>query len=382
MAGGFSFFGTTIYGIEDISAQEVEDLLGCKAIPDVGKIFFDSKLDSVYTLNLRTRTLNKVMLTLCRSNFTDLEDIYRLAREIDYASIIEPEQSFAVRSERVGSHKFTSMDVSRVVGKAIIDSYLNSSRVRLKVNLDSPDVEVYCLVRGSEFLEGVNLTGESLHKRRYRIYEHPAAIKPTLASAMLLLSGWKSKDVLIDPMCGGATIPIEAAYIARNIAPNRFRREFSFLKLKMFDLREFENCRERILDSERKTYPEIYGMEKYRAHLKGGIKNAGRAQVLENIRFKLGDATVIHDYPEGDFEFVVVNPPYGTRMIPKYGDVGKLYDGFVRALREMAENSTLVLITAAKNKFRRSAERACLKILFERNILYGRLNTTLFKCKV
>ena len=274
------------------------------------------------------------------------------------------------------------MDVSRVVGRAIIDSYLNSFKVRLKVDLDSPDVEVYCLVRGNEFLEGVNLTGESLHKRRYRAYEHPASIKPTLASAMLLLSGWKSRDVLIDPMCGGATIPIEAAYIAGNMAPNRFRRDFSFLRLKMFDVTEFENCREKVLESERETYPGIYGMEKYRAHLEGGIKNAGRAQVLEDIRFKLGDATVIHDYPEGDFDFVVVNPPYGIRMIPKYGDVGKLYDGFIRALREVAENSTLVLITAAKNKFRRTAERTGLKILSERNILYGRLNTTLFKCKV
>ncbi|MCD6528850.1 class I SAM-dependent RNA methyltransferase [Candidatus Bathyarchaeota archaeon] len=375
------FFATTMAGIEDIAAHEVEELLGCKATPDIGKVFYKSDLNSVYVLNVAARTLNKVMLNLCRSRFGSLDDIYRLSREIDYGWIIDPNQSFAVRSERVGFHDFTSIDVSRVVGQAVIDSYLETSKVRLKVDLDSPDVEIHCLVRDNEFLMGINLTGESLHKRGYRVYEHPAAIKPTLAAAMLLLSGWKGKGSLIDPMCGGATIPIEAAYIARNIAPNRSRRSYNFLKLKLFSPSEFMRLRERILE-ERREKPEVYGMEKYKIHLEGGIRNAEEAGVLKDIRFKLGDATIATDYPEDRFDFFVVNPPYGIRMTPKKIKLERLYELFLSALKEVSDNSILVLITAAKRKFRKALEKADLEILGCRNVLYGHLNTTIFKCRI
>ena len=375
------FFATTMTGIEDIAAHEVKELLGCKVTPDIGKVFYKSSLDSVYILNVAARTLNKVMLNLCRSRFRDLDDIYRLSRGIDYSWLIDPDQSFAVRSERVGSHDFTSIDVSRVVGQAVIDSYLETSRVRLKVNLDSPDVEIYCLVRGDEFLMGVNLTGESLHKRGYRIYEHPAAIKPTLAAAMLFLSGWKGRGRLIDPMCGGATIPIEAAYIARNIAPNKSRRNYNFLKLKIFSCSEFMRSREQILKKEETRKPEVYGMEKYRFHLEGGMRNAEEAGVSGDIRFKLGDATVASDYPEECFDFFVVNPPYGIRMTPKRIKLERLYELFLSAVKEVSDNSTLVLITAAKRKFRKALEKVDLEVLSYREVLYGHLNTTIFKCR-
>lgn len=377
----FDFFATTMTGIEDIAAREVEELLGCKAMTDIGKVFYRSDLDSVYILNIAARTLNKVMLNLRRAHFKNLDEIYKLSREIDYSWLIDPNQSFAVRSERMGSHDFTSIEVSRVVGQAIIDSYLETSKVRLRVNLDSPDVEIYCLVREEEFLMGVNLTGESLHKRGYRVYEHPAAIKPTLAAAMLFLSGWRGEGRLIDPMCGGATIPIEAAYIARNIAPNRYRREYNFLKLKLFSPLEFNHVKESILKKEKDRGFKVYGMEKYRVHLDGGMRNAEEAGVLKDIRFKLGDATVASDYPETSFDFFVVNPPYGIRMTPRRIRLERLYELFLRAVKEVSDNSILVLITAAKKKFRKALEKVDLDVLNCIDVLYGHLNTTIFKCR-
>ena len=157
------FFATVSPGIEDVASKEVEEIIGCKAIPDVGKVFFEADAKSVYILNLKGSTLNKVMIQLCRENFAELDDLYRLAKKIDYAWIIEANQSFAVRSKRVGTHNFTSLDVARVVGQAIIDSYLEAYGKRLKVNLDAPDVEFHTLVRNQEFILGVNTTGISLH---------------------------------------------------------------------------------------------------------------------------------------------------------------------------------------------------------------------------
>jgi len=374
-------FATVSPGIEDIADKEVERLVGCKAIPDVGKVFFEADISSVYTLNLKGSTINKVMIQLCRENFAKLEDLYRIAKNIDYGWIIDANQTFAVRSERVGTHNFTSMDVSRVIGQAIIDSFLEAYGKRLKVNLDHPDIEFYSLVRNNEFILGVNTTGSSLHKRGYRVYEHPAALKPTLASAMLEISGWKPEKGLIDPMCGGGTILIEAAFKARNMIPSRLRNDFAFLKMKIFNREEYEKIREKLLNLEKKEVFEIYGMEKFPRHLNGALRNAKKAGVQETIKFKLGDATVPADYPKTELKFIVVNPPYGIRMIPE-GSPKRLYDKFLKALKEKAENSILVLITAAHRKFRKAVEEKNIEILEEKRVLHGELAAKIFKCKV
>ena len=376
------FFATVSPGIEDIASKEVERLIGCKAIPDIGKIFFEASIENVYILNLKASTLNKIMIQLCREHFDKLDDLYKLAKKIDYGWLIDADQTFAVRSERVGVHNFTSIDISRVVGQAVIDSFLEAYGKRLKVNLDNPEVEVYALVRNNEFILGVNTTGNSLHKRGYRVYEHPAALKPTLASAMLEISGWNSDKGLIDPMCGGGTIPIEAAFKARDMIPNRLREDFAFLRLKIFSRDEYEKIRESLLNSEKREFFEIYGMEKFPRHLNGALKNAEKAGVRETIKFKLGDATLPMDYPEDMLEFIVVNPPYGVRMVPDGRSPKKLYTGFLRALKDKAKGSTLVLITAAYRKFEEAAEENDVAILEEKRVLHGELKAKIFKCKV
>ena len=376
------FFATVSRGIEDIACEEVHDLLGCRAIPDVGKIFFDGDLKSVYTLNLKASTLNRIMIQLCRNEFSSLDDLYRLAESIDYEWLIDADQSFAVRSERVGIHNFTSVDVSKVIGQAIIDSYRNAYGRRLKVNLDEPDVEFYALVRNQEFLFGVNTSGSSLHRRGYRAYMHPAALKSTIASAMLRISGWRAEKNLIDPMCGGGTIPVEAAFKAIGIPPGYLRRDFAFLKLKIFDEEEFWKFRSRVLaDKTGGQTAGIYGMEKFKRHFEGALRNSEKAGVREVIEFKLGDATKSNDYPKEEFDFVIVNPPYGIRMIPG-GSPGRLYRGFLRALKKISDGAILVLITAAHRRFVEAAEENSIEILEKRIILHGDLRARIFKCKI
>ncbi len=373
------FFATTVPGIEDVASHEIERLLGCKATPDIGKVFFRSDLNAMYRLNLESRMLHKVIIQLCRSRFKDLDDIYRIAKRIDYTWIIDPDQSFAIRSERVGVHNFTSMDISRVVGQAVIDSYINSKSLRLKVDLDEPDVEILCLVRDHEFLMGVNTTGPSLHRRWYRVYDHPAAIKSTIASAMIEMSGWKPDDSLIDPMCGGATIPIEASLRGRGVPPNILRSDFAFTKLKVFDAEEFGRAKHKFSWGRRVL--RIYGMEKNRRYLAGGMMNAEEAGVKDDICFKLGDATRSSDYPDVEIEYVIVNPPYGLRLSPKERVIN-LYRGFLNALSERAEGSVLVLITAASRRFRTAALDVGVEIMEERQVLHGDLTATIFKCTI
>jgi tRNA (guanine6-N2)-methyltransferase len=376
------FFATTVIGLEDVASKEVESLTGARAELDVGRIAFEGSLEDVYRLNLKASTINKVFIELCRSTFEGLNDIYRLAKSLDYTWILDAQQTFAIRSERIGVHNFTSMDVSRVAGQAVIDSFANATGKRLKVNLDEPDVEIYCLVRNSDFIMGVNTTGVSLHKRGYRVYSHPAALKPTIASAMLRIGGWTQVKSLIDPMCGGATIPIEAALEASGIPPNHLRKDFAFLKLKICSQKDFEKVRaETLAKRKEKGAHAIYAMEKFAKHMQGGIENAKKAGVQEAIKFKIGDATNPRDYPEEKFDLIVVNPPYGLRANPKEG-VRKLYESFLKALKAKSPEATLVIITAASKRFREAAENAGITIIEDRKIWHGELLTSIFTCKI
>ena len=373
------FFATTVKGLEDIAAREVRNLLNCNVKLGFGKIFFESDSEAIFKLNMLSRTIHKVSLLLCHRNFSTLKDIYDIAKNIDYTEFIASDQSFAIRAERVGVHDFTSMDVAATVGQAVIDSYMESKNIRLKVNLDEPDVEILCLVKENEFLMGLNTTGESLHRRGYRIYDHPAALKTTIASSMVLMADWNPKKLLLDPFCGGGTILIEAAQIARNIPPGLFRWEnFAFKKLKFLDYNEFEDlrlkCMCNIIDN---IYP-IWGLEKFSKHLNGALINALSGGVLDTLNLICGDATKLEEYLSFTPELIITNPPYGVRMKPRR--IRILYSRFLKSLKRIASGSKLIIITAARRKFSEAAEEVGIEIISKRIVFHGNLETAIFNC--
>ena len=379
-----SFFATTVMGLEDVAAREIRAILGpgVRAEPERGRgrVLFEGPFEAIYELNLRARALHKLFLLLLKGRFKDLSDIYRMARALDYTPVIGPGQSFAVRAERVGQHDFTSMDVAARVGQAIIDSYLASEGVRLKVNLDEPDVEIYAFVRDDELLVGLNTTGSSLHKRGYRVYKHPAALRTSVAAAMLYLAGWRGEGFLLDPMCGGGTIPIEGALMARRFPPGAFRgHAFAFLKLCFLDVEEFARRREKALAEARSDLFNITGMDKFRAVLLGAEKNASSAGVADTVRFLLGDATRLEEFVKEAPTHVVVNPPYGVRMRPR--SLRRLYYGFLSSLAKISPGCKLVLITTAKRTFRSSAEAVGVEVLDEKAIRHGELWASIFVCR-
>ena len=382
--GRYEFFATTIRGLEDVCAQEVREILGLSEEPELGwgRIFFRAPLEAIYELNLRARTMHKLFLLLHRGHFEGLRDIYRAARGLDYGLVIRPGQSFAVRAERIGQHDFTSMDVASEVGQAVIDSYMASRGVRLKVNLDEPDVEIYAFVRDDEFLLGLNTTGPSLHKRGYRVYKHPAALRASVAASMLYLAGWAGEGLLLDPMCGGGTIPIEGALMARRIPPGSFRGlDFAFLRLALADEGEFLARREEALSEVLDEEFNIMGMDKFRPYLEGAIRNARSAGVADTIRFLVGDATRLTDYLSGqEPTHVVVNPPYGVRM--RLRGLRRLYKAFLSSLRSASSSCRLVVITSARGTFKRAAGAVGVEVLEEKKILHGELRASIFICHV
>ncbi len=360
------FYATLPPGLERISVREIEDFGGKVTEIRKGRVFFEGDLRLMAKLNYGARTLERIMILLAVEKFETLNDIYRIIRELDF-SWIEPNQSFAIRPLRVGEHDFTSIDVGRVAGQAVIDSYMESNGVRLKVNLNEPDVIIRVDVIFDEVYVGIDTTGdEALHRRGYRVYDHPAPLNPAIASALVMLSGWSVDEVLLDPMCGSGTILIEAGMIGRNVPPQKLRDDFAFTKIFGRDLLEevkgeFE---------ERDVEMMLVGVERFRKHIRGGMMNSKMAGVYVN--FVQGDATRMCVRRA---DVVVTNPPYGLR-IAKKGIIEKLYEGFLKALKDIVDR--IVIITAEMRVLKEKALKLDYSIKEEIWVKYGGLDTKVF----
>ncbi len=375
------FFATTVVGLEDVSAGELSSIVGRRVEADVGKVFFQARLEDIPRVNYLSRTVHRVALMVLRERFETLGDVYRASREVDYTELIAPDQSFAVRAERVGVHPFTSVDVASTVGQAVIDSYRSSRGVRLRVDLDNPDVELLCLVRHDELLLGVNTTGVSLHRRGYRVWSHPAAISTTLASSMLILSGWRPGEGLLDPMCGGATIPIEAALMASRYPPGEFRlrgRGFAFTKLAFVDPSWLAEVREEALFRVVKDSEPIIGVEVNPKFLAGGLENVRSAGVGWAASLITGDSRKLGALLRGVPEDVVTNPPYGVRM--RRGRMDRFYASILRALVD-AGVARVTLITAARRRLLEAAEAVGAEVEVCREVLHGGMRAYVFRLR-
>ncbi|MBC7100968.1 MAG: class I SAM-dependent RNA methyltransferase [Methanobacteriales archaeon] len=348
-------YATTHKGLERITAEEMQELGGKIEKYGNGRVYFKCDEKLIKKLNYHARTCERIIVLLKSAKVTQLEDIYKEVKDIDF-SFIRPSESFAVRSKRVGVHDFNSMDIARVAGDAIIKSYQSSRKKRLKVNLDSPDNIIRVELIHDLLLVGVDTTGDKgLHRRGYRVYQHPAPLNPTIAAALLRISNWRPEKILVDPMCGSGTILVEAALMGSNIPPGRIREggKLTFNhKLK------------------------IIGIEKFRKHVKGCQETLSRLGI-DFIKVIQGDAEHLDKYVQ-EADLIVTNPPYGIRVGRK-SIIKKLYHNLLRTAKNiLTENGSITLLTPQEKILKSTATKLDYKWT-ETPIVYGNLPVKIFK---
>lgn len=300
---------TTSRGIEDIVKKEIEEKIGAfkdrsDLISIPGRVLVELNEEStskLFTLRSIFHVIKFITYFKIENNKEGLKTIYDSLRSLDLSSIVEGKKKFRVTSERSGKHEFTSVDVQKVAGQAIVDAY------KLKVDLENFDLEFIVDVFDDKCIVGLRLTKESLHKRGYRIFNHPAALNPVLAYAMVRLAYIKEGETLVDPMCGGGTIPIEAAYSYDG-------------KIK------------------------IYGFDKILKYVLGAKMNAERAGVSNYILFEKLDCALLSKRLS-NVDVIITNPPYGVRMTPRIS-IEKLYRLLLsETYRTLNNNGKIVVIT-------------------------------------
>lgn len=345
---GFKVLLTGNPGTEDVIADEALEELGDARVLEVrrarGRVLVEAHapLTLLSERLLSMRSIHSAVLILAEARAgVSLEGLREAVKSIESSLLpdfIPAGATFAVRAERVGEgHEYTSMDIARLAGDAVVRACESRRGFRPEVRLNSPSVVVYASVVEDEFYAGILLTGErSRHRRRYRIYDHPAALKPTLAYVMLRLAGARDGDHVVDPMCGGGTVALEAAYL-------------------------FESS-------------PITCMDKNPRHVLGARMNAAAARVEGRIRFIVGDARRMHEViGEASADVVVTNPPYGIRL----GDpeaVRKLYRAFVPSLRlALSPGGRAAVITTESGYMIEQARRVGLRVAHVRKVRHGDL---------
>ncbi|MDD4151398.1 MAG: class I SAM-dependent RNA methyltransferase [Candidatus Gracilibacteria bacterium] len=284
---------TTIAGVEALAKKEVERL-GFEIIEVKDKLIkIKGDFHEVAMLNLWSRVANKVYIELACKKVDSFDDLFDLVSSVDWKYYIRDYNPIIVNAATTRSSLESEKTIQSITKKAIIKK-LSGDNIRQEL-ANIPEISILVLIIDGEAKIMLNTTGEALHKRGYRENSLEAPIKESLAASLVLLSNWSFKDNFYDPFCGSGTIAIEAALIARNIAPGLYRR-FAFEKFAWFPKHYIENA---VKDAEEKIIRDkkysIFASDISPEAIEIARDNARKAGVIDTIRFKVAD---IRDFVE------------------------------------------------------------------------------------
>lgn len=311
------------FGMEAVLKREITKLGYDITGVDNGKVTFTGDVAAIARSNIFLRTTERILLKVACFRAETFDELFENVKAIPWERYIPKDGKFWVaKANSVSSKLFSPSDIQKIVKKAMVE------RMKQTYHMDwfEETGESYPLrisIIKDVVTVGIDTTGESLHKRGYRKFTAPAPVTETLAAAILLLSPWREDRVLVDPFCGSGTIPIEAAMIARNIAPG-MEREFTAEGWQNLMPRKIwydavTEANDLIIQDAQLT---IQGYDISEEVLKMARANAQLAGVDKDIHFQQRD---IKDFRSPKkYGFVISNPPYGERLSTK-DEMWKLY---------------------------------------------------------
>ncbi len=308
----FELIAKTFQGLEEVLAKELV-ALGANNV-QIGRrmVSFTGDKALMYKANFHLRTAVRILKPILHFKASDADEVYNVIKSIEWDSYLDANSTFSVDSVVYSDVFRHSKFVAYRVKDAIADYFNEKTGRRPSVRLNNPDLIFHIHIAQEECTLAFDSSGESLHRRGYRVETGAAPINEVLAAGMIMLTGWHGECDFIDPMCGSGTLPIEAALIARNIAPGVFRQGYAFEKWKDFDSELFRSIYED--DSmEREFTHKIYGYDVDGRMVACARKNVKSAMMGDVIQIECRD---IKDFVEPEQRaLMIVNPPYGERLM-------------------------------------------------------------------
>jgi putative N6-adenine-specific DNA methylase len=346
-------FVVTAPGVKPYALDELKALGLAKHTPKAGEgrveepggVTFFGDQEAIYRANLHLRTASRVLVRLGSFRATAFSELRKKAGRLDWERYVLPGQPLALRVTCHKSRLYHSDAVAERVVGAAGDRLGKPARMSRFKEDDQGEAAQLVVVRMAHDICTISIdsSGETLHRRGYRLATAKAPLRETLAATILLASGWDPGAPLLDPFCGSGTIPIEAAMLARRLAPGRGRR-FAFMDWPGFDRQLWDRllaeaqAAEKPLESD---WPILFGSDRDAGAVKLAEENAGRAGVLDQIHFSCRPVSAIE--PPARPGWVVTNPPYGVRVSANR-DLRNLYAQFGKVLRASCQGWRVAML--------------------------------------
>jgi putative N6-adenine-specific DNA methylase len=323
-----AFFAPCPRGLEALLAGELAALgaEGAREVP--GGVAFAGTRKVCYAVNLWSRLASRVLWRVAEFTYRTEEDVYKAAKAVDWPALFPVGNKLRVNVSAQRS-PLKSLDFTTLrIKDAVCDRFRDALGRRPDVDRASPDTRVHAFLEADRGALYLDTSGEPLFKRGWRSEPGEAPLRENLAAGIVMLSGWKPDEPLLDPMCGGGTLLVEAAAMARGRAPGA-RRSFGFEKLSNFDPGLWERVRTAPGAGEPRN-PVIYGSDSDEKAIAMTRRNLAEAGVERWV--KLERADVLARAAPASSGVLVANPPYGERIgsreeleafYPKLGDALK-----------------------------------------------------------
>lgn len=316
----FEMVAKTLYGLEDVLVEELM-ALGANDL-QIGRrmVSFTGDKELLYKANFCCRTALRILKPIYRFKAKDADTVYKEVKKVPWEEYLSLDKTFAIDSV-IYSENFThSKFVAYRTKDAIVDYFMEKEEKRPSIRVNNPDLQINIHISHNDCTLSIDSSGDSLHKRGYRIEQTEAPLNEVLAAGMLLKTGWKGESNFVDPMCGSGTLLIEAAMLALNIAPGIHRREYAFEKWNDFDQELFD----RVYNDEsreREFNFKCYGSDISPAAIEVAQKNVRSAGLSKYIDLQVLPFQQYTEAPQPGI--LVTNPPYGERLSSR--DLAGLY---------------------------------------------------------
>ena len=339
----FKIVAKTLAGLENVLADEIKALGGESVLVERRAVSFVGDQEMMYKANFHLRTAIKILKPIAEFEVTNRDELYDHAKEIPWTNYLALGKSFAIDATVQSEMFVNSMFASLRVKDAIADQFREATGKRPSVNSDDPDIRINVHLMNNHCTLSLDSSGDSLHKRGYRIGQGEAPINEVLAAGMIMLTGWHGEKDFFDPMCGSGTLLIEAAMIAKGIPPGMYRKSFGFEQWPDFNEKLFADIYNG--EYEKEFEGKIYGSDISPMDIalaKANVKNASLSKVIE-----LQVQDFINSEPPFANGIIITNPPYGERMKPQ--SITELYASVGNTLKNKFAGFEAWIITSSED---------------------------------
>lgn len=331
----------TFFGFETVLADELKSLGAADIVVKNRLVEFYGDQGFLYKANYSLATALRILKPIHSFSVRNEEFLYARFKKFNWEDYLDIDQTFVIDAT-VHSDYFTHSHYAALkVKDALVDRFQEKFGRRPSVDKENADIWFNLHISHDKVTLSLDSSGQSLHKRGYKLNGGPAPINEVLAAGLLKLAGWDGNGNFLDPMCGSGTILTEAAMMATNIPPQVHRKGFAFQNWKDYDENLFEKIKETRLNRIKEFHGKIVGYDINSTMLKLAEDNSIHAGLDEFIEVKYQD---FFKSEKDMFPVLVLfNPPYNERLI---SDNEKLYKEIGDTLKAKYQNTFAWFITS------------------------------------